>query len=104
MPKLDSNSTGEQFYKFGLRGFNRAKQHGYSPQPPRGARGSQNALYLLAHGWKRGIRKSVGFISAQFWLHPCVDDVCDTTGALSETRRAKKTGKWDNGDVFTVTR
>lgn len=96
------NATKEQWYKFGLSQFNRAQRVGYAPQPPRGSRGSKNALYLLAYGWKKGIQKSVGFIRAQFWIHPSVSEVCDTTGALYETRQAKKIGKWENGDPFIL--
>lgn len=97
---MSAPTTNEEFYRLGLRGFKRAQKHGYAPVAPRGSRGSKNAIYLLAHGWKKGKTASFGFIRAQFWLHASVSDVCDTTGALYETRQAKKTGKWENGDDF----
>lgn len=97
---LTSDSTKEEFYLAGLRGFKQAQRSGYAPMPPRGSRGSRNALYLLAHGWERGRKAAVGFIRCQFWIHKSVSEVCDTTGAVYETRRAKRTGKWENGDAF----
>ncbi len=98
---ISSIPTDTEFYRMGLRGFKRAQRNGYAPLPPRGARGSRNALYLLAYGWTRGRTGSVGFIRCQFWFHKSVSEVCDTTGALYETRLARKTGKWENGDIFS---
>jgi hypothetical protein len=100
MTTLTPQSTNDEFYRLGLQEFKKVQRLGYAPVAPRGSRGSKNALYLLAHGWARGRKAAVGFIRAQFWIHASVSDVCDTTGALYETRRAKRTGKWENGDAF----
>lgn len=97
---VNATSSDREFYHLGLRQFNRAQKNGYEPQPPRGARGSRNAQWLLAHGWVRGRKAAVGFIRAQFWIHASVSDLCDTTGAVYETRNARRTGVWENGDVF----
>lgn len=98
--QISADATKEQFYRLGLHTFRKAQKHGYPPQPPRGATGSKNALYLLARGWIKGRKAAFGFIRAQFWLHPSVGYFCDTTGALHETRSAKKSGKWENGDPY----
>lgn len=97
---IAADSTKEQFYHLGLREFNKAQKFGYTPLPPRYSRGSKNALWLLARGWKRGRKRAVGFIRAQFWIHASVSEVCDTTGALYETRAAIKSRKWENGDPY----